>query len=210
MTRTIQTALTVVCGLALVGSLFDLHPWLPIIGVIAGSPFALLAGWQAIKDRTLDVNVLMLLAAAGAVALGHPVEAAVLLFLFSLSSTLEEYAMARTQSAIEGLIRLRPDQAVLVTPEGDSNVPVADVKKGDQVRVKPYELVPLDGTVLSGTSSVDQAAMTGESIHVPRTVGDRVLAGTQNLDGMLVVEVENAVGDTTLEKIVDLVRDAQE
>src|SRR4029077_17767984 len=117
---------------------------------------------EAIKDRRLDVNALMVLAAAGAVALGHPMEAAVLLFLFSLSSTLEEFAMSRTRSAIEGLIKLRPDKAVLVTAEGDRQVPVAEVVRGDTVRVLPYEVVPLDGTVVSGTSSVNQAAMTGE------------------------------------------------
>ncbi len=210
MTRTLQTVLTVICGLGLIGGLFKLHPALPLVSVIAGSPFALMAGWSAIKSKSLDVNVLMLLAAMGAVALGHQIEAAVLLFLFSLSSTLEEYAMARTRSAIEGLIKLRPDQAILVTQEGDSEVPVKDVRKGDRVRVKPFELVPLDGTVIEGSSSVNQAAMTGESQPVVKGAGDQVLAGTQNLDGMLVVEVEHAVGDTTLEKIVELVQDAQE
>ncbi|MBS1716047.1 MAG: cation-translocating P-type ATPase [Armatimonadetes bacterium] len=210
MTRTVQTVLTVLCGLALVGSLFGLHPALPYVAVIAGSPFALMAGWNALKDRRLDVNVLMLLAGAGAVALGHPVEAAVLLFLFSLSSTLEEFALARTKSAIEGLIKLRPDTAVLIEDGGDRTVELTAVKAGDLIRIKPFEVVPLDGVVTSGSSSVDQAAMTGESVPVPRVEGDDVIGGTQNLDGMIVVKVVRASGDTTLEKIVALVQDAQE
>lgn len=208
--RTIQTALTVICGLTLILSFFGLHPALPVIAVLAGSPFALKTGWDSLRRKTLDVNVLMIVAAAGAVALGHTVEAAVLLFLFSLSSTLEEFAMARTRSAIEGLIKLRPDQAILITEAGDVSVPVQDVKVGDHVRIKPYEIVPLDGRVVSGSSSINQAAMTGESVPVSKVVKDPVLSGTQNLDGMLVVEVEKGVGDTTLEKIVELVRDAQE
>jgi Zn2+/Cd2+-exporting ATPase len=118
--------------------------------------------------------------------------------------------MARTKSAIEGLIRLRPDQAILVTPDGDKTVPVSDVQKGDDVRILPFEVVPLDGTVVSGDSNVNQAAMTGESVPVAKAHGAQVLAGTQNLDGMLVVRVERASGDTTLEKIVDLVQNAQE
>lgn len=210
MLRTVQTILTVVCGLALVGSLLSLHPWLPLIAVIAGSPFALMAGWEAVKHRQLDVNVLMLLAGAGAVALGHPTEAAVLLFLFSLSSTLEEFAMARTKSAIEGLVKLRPSTAIVVEEGGDRTVPVEQVVPGQIVRVLPFEQIPLDGVVVSGSSEVNQAAMTGESTPISRTANDAVLSGTQNLDGMLVVQVTKAVGDTTLSKIVDLVRDAQE
>lgn len=210
MHRTLQSVLTIVCGLALVLSLFGIHPLIPIIAVIAGSPFALMAGWEAIKDRRIDVNVLMILAGAGAVSLGHTVEAAVLLFLFSLSSTLEEFAMARSRNAIEELVKLRPDTAIVVAPEGDLTVPVSEVKRGDIVRILAFQQIPLDGVVVGGESNVNQAAMTGESVAVPRAVGDRVLSGTQNLEGMLTVEVSSPVGDTTLERIVALVRDAQE
>lgn len=210
MLRTVQTVLTVICGVALIGSLLSLHPALPYIAVIAGTPFALMSGWEAIRERRLDVNILMLLAGAGAVALGHPIEAAVLLFLFSLSSTLEEFAMARTKSAIEGLVKLRPSNALVVEEGGDKTIPVEEVVPGQTVRVLPFEQIPLDGVVVSGSSEVNQAAMTGESTPVARTVDDAVLSGTQNLDGMLLVRVTKAVGDTTLSKIVELVRDAQE
>ncbi len=205
-----QTLLTAICGISLVLSWFLTQAWLPYVAVVAGAPFALAAGWEALKNRELDVNVLMILAATGAILLGHPAEAAVLLFLFSLSNTLEAYALGRTKSAIEGLMKLRPSQAILVRDGQDVSVPVEDLKVGDVVRVLGFEQIPVDGVVESGATSVDEAAMTGESVPVPKAVGDRVLSGTQNLDGMITLSVTAAVGDTTLEKIVSLVQDAQE
>jgi Zn2+/Cd2+-exporting ATPase len=194
--------LTALCGLALVLGYLGVHPALPYVAVAAGAPFALAAAGRALRDRRVDVNFLMALAAAAAVALGHPEEAAVLLFLFSLSSTLEEYAMARTRSAIEGLVKLRPATATRIGPAG--------LEVGDQVRVSPFQQFPADGTVVSGESAADQAAMTGESVAVAKRPGDLVLAGTQNLEGMLVVSVTHRIGDSTLERIVGLVSEAQE
>ncbi len=202
--------LTALCGLFLVLSFFGLHPVIPYLSVLFGSYFALGAAYRSLRDRELDVNFLMVFAAAGAVAVGHPAEAAVLLFLFSLSSTLESLTLSRTKSAIEGLIKLRPETAIRIGADGDETVPVETLKAGDHVRVPPYQAVPADGIVRQGQTSVDQSAMTGESAAVERVEGDRLLAGTQNLDRMVVMEVTHAVGDTTLEKIVDLVRDAQE
>lgn len=191
-------------------SWFGLHPWLPYIAVAAGAPFAIGSGLAALRDRELDVNVLMILAAAGSILLGRPGEAAVLLFLFSLSNTLEAYALGRTKSAIEGLIKLRPAQAIRVTARGDETVPVESVVVGDVVRVLPFEQIPLDGDIEIGETTVNEAAMTGESESVFKGPGSRVLSGTQNLDSMILVKVTAQAGDTTLEKIVDLVRDAQE
>lgn len=209
MNGKLQTALTVLCGLALALSFFGLHPALPFVAVAAGLPFALKAGLESLASRTLDVNVLMILAGAGAIALGHPGEAAVLLFLFSLSSTLESYALSRTRSAIEGLVRLQPDTAEIVLPEGSKVVRVTEVQVGDLVRVKPFEQVPLDGLVESGATHVDQSAMTGESQPVGKQAGEKVLAGTQNLEGTITLRVQSVAGDSTLEKIVSLVQDAQ-
>ena len=206
----LKVVLTTLCGLALVLSFFDLHPWLPYVSVVFGSYFALKAAYESLKDRSLDVNFLMVFAAGGAVAVGHPSEAAVLLFLFSLSSTLESLTLARTKNAIEGLIKLRPETAIRIQGSEDETVRVEELRVGDQVRIPPYQHIPADGTIVSGNTAIDQSAMTGESAPVERQVGDRVLAGTQNLDRMVVIEVSAAVGDTTLEKIVDLVRDAQE
>lgn len=207
----LKVVLTTLCGLTLVLSFFDLHPSLPFLSVVFGSYFALKSAYESLRDRSLDVNFLMVFAAAGAVAVGHPSEAAVLLFLFSLSSTLESLTLARTKNAIEGLIKLRPETAIRVLENGtDETVKVEMLQVGDHVRVPPYQHVPADGIVVSGTTSIDQSAMTGESVPVERKEGDKVLAGTQNMDRMVVVEVRAAVGDNTLEKIVDLVRDAQE
>ncbi|MBX3117727.1 MAG: heavy metal translocating P-type ATPase [Fimbriimonadaceae bacterium] len=208
--RDIQVILTVLCGIFLVLSFFGLHVSIAYLSVVFGSYFALKSAYEAIRERSLDVNFLMVFAAAGAVALGHPTEAAVLLFLFSLSSTLEAFAMSRTKSAIEGLIKLRPDTALRITASGDEKTPVEEIEVGDMIRVVAFELVPLDGVVESGESSINQSAMTGESVPVSASRGTRVLAGTQNLDGMLTIKVAAKAGQTTLEKIVDLVQDAQE
>ncbi|MBX3111844.1 MAG: cation-translocating P-type ATPase [Fimbriimonadaceae bacterium] len=208
--RAVQIVLTAICGLLTVVSWVVPHPALPYWAVLAGSYFAARAGWRAVQDREIDVNVLMIAAAVGSVAIGHPGEAAVLLFLFSLSSTLEAFALGRTKSAIEGLVKLRPESTLLVADDGDKSVLVKDLKVGDMVRVLPFEHVPVDGEIFSGRTNIDQVAMTGESVPVAKAAGDMVLAGTQNMEGMVVVKVTKAAGDTTLEKIVDLVRDAQE
>ena len=208
--RNPEALLTALCGLFLVVSFFGVHPWIPYIAVALGAPFALVEAFQTVRKRELDVNVLMVLAAIGAVAIGHATDAAGLLFLFSLSHTLEHFAMARTRSAIEGLIQLRPSEAIRLGPGGDERVPVEQLKVGDRVRIPPFESVPVDGEVLEGTGSIDQSAMTGESVPVTKERGDHLLAGTQNLDTSLVIEVTAEVGDTTLDKIVALVEDAQE
>lgn len=216
--RDVQAMLTALCGLFLVASLVVLipglepyrHPALPILSVIFGSYFALGAAWRAVQDRRLDVNILMVLAAAGAIVVGHVEDAAALLFLFSLSSTLEHMAMAKTQSAIASLIKLRPDTAIRVGVEGDETVPTEDLRVGDTVRVLPFQQIPADGTMLQGNASIDESAMTGESTAIEKQEGDRLLAGTQNLDSMLTMRVTTEVGQSTLEKIVAIVQDAQE
>ncbi len=198
------------CGVLTVASWFVPVKSLPYLAVLAGSYFAVKAGWDAVKAREIDVNVLMVGAAVGAVAIGHPMEAAVLLFLFSLSNALEAFALGRTKSAIEGLIKLRPETALLVEDGGDRTVAVKDLQIGDLVRVLPFEQMPVDGEMVGGRTNVNQVAMTGESAPVPKAEGDTVLAGTQNMEGMIVVRVTKSTGDTTLEQIVGLVRDAQE
>jgi len=205
-----QVLLTVLCGLFLVAGLFHLHPIVPYLSVVCGSYFALRTAWESLRSKSIDVNLLMVLAAIGAVAVGQPLDAAALLFLFSLSSTLESLTMARTRSAIEGLIRLRPDQAIRVRNGVEERVKVEALQLGDTIKIPPFEAIPVDGQLIEGESSVDQSAMTGESIPVPKRPGERLLAGTRNLDGALVARVDSTVGDSTLDKIVALVQDAQE
>lgn len=208
--RDLQTILTVLCGLTLVLSFFGVWAWMPYLSVAFGSYFALGSAWGSIKERELDVNFLMVFAAAGAVAVDHAVDAAALLFLFSLSSTLEAFAMSRTKSAIEGLIRLRPSEAILIAEGSDKKVPVESLQVGDEVRILPYEQIPTDGVVLVGAGSVDASAMSGESHPVAVGPGSQLLSGTQNLDTMLTMTVQAVVGQTMLDKVVELVKDAQQ
>lgn len=219
--KDIRVILTALCGITLVISLFDVHPAFAYLACIFGAYFALSSALDSIKRRELDVNMLMVIAAIGAIIVDflgvpdHPKgsgarDAAALLFLFSLSGTLEAFALAKTRSAIEGLVKLRPTQALLVVDGVEHRVPVENLKIDDLVRVPPFEPIPLDGEVVEGRSSVDQSVMTGESIPVAKEVRDHLLAGTTNLEGMLLMRVQSIVGGSTLDKIVDLVREAQE
>jgi Cd2+/Zn2+-exporting ATPase len=206
----VQGILTTLCGISLLLALIPGLGGFAYLAVAFGAYFALGSAWQSLSSRQVDVNLLMVVAAIGAIVVGQPFDAGVLLFLFSLSSALEELAMARTKSAIEGLIRLRPDEAIRIGPSGDERVRVEELRVGDLVRILPFQSVPSDATVEEGQSAVDQSAMTGESVPVAKLPGEPVLAGTQNLDGMLVARVTAELGDSTLDKIVGLVQQAQE
>ena len=208
--RDLQSVLTAACGLALACSFIPGQRWLAFVSVVAGSYFAVRSAYVSIRRREVDVNLLMVLAAAGAVGIGRKRDAAALLFLFSLSSTLESHAMARTRHAIESLIRLRPDTATKVVAGKDTEVPVEDLQIGDLIRIAPFHKIPADAKVEQGQTTVDQSSMTGESIPEQKRPGDTILAGTQNLDTMILASVLRRNADSTLERIVHLVRDAQE
>jgi Cd2+/Zn2+-exporting ATPase len=157
----------------------------------------------------LSVDLLMIVAAAGAAAIGDWVEGAVLLFLFSLSNTLEAYAMYRTTRSIEALMQLRPREATLVRGGEDVRVGVDTLQVGDVVRVRPGERFPVDGAVVEGETWADESTLTGESVPVHKKVGAAVFAGTINGRGSVLVRMTRAVADTTLERIVRMVREAQ-
>jgi Zn2+/Cd2+-exporting ATPase len=186
-------------------------------GATAAYAVAYLAGgWQAtrtavgaLRGGTLDINVLMLTSAAGAATIGYWEEGAILLCLFSLSTTLESYAMDRTRRAIRALMELRPDAAVVVRDGREVQVPVASLRIGDVVTVRPGVRIPVDGAVTAGASVVDQSALTGESIPVEKTPGNPVFAGTINGTGALEVRVTTLPTETTLAKIIALVEEAQ-
>ncbi len=176
----------------------------------------LAGGWQAtrtaiavLRSGILDVNVLMLASAAGAATIGYWEEGAILLCLFSLSTTLESYAMDRTRRAIRALMALRPDEAVVVRDGRELRGPVEALEIGDVVAVKPGTRIPVDGIVTAGASAVDQSALTGESIPVEKAVGAPVFAGTINGTGALEVRVTTLPTETTLAKIIALVEEAQ-
>lgn len=180
-----------------------------VTSYIAGAWSTARLAWQSLWACELNIDVLMLLAAGGSALLGEFAEGAILLFLFSLSHSLETYILGRTRSAIRGLMDLTPEAASVIRDQAEVRIPVDQVQVGELIIVRPAERMPLDGVVEFGQSSVNEAPMTGESLPVEKDVGDRVLAGTLNLDGVLQVRVQRAVHETTLSRMVELVEHAQ-
>ena len=156
-----------------------------------------------------DIDLLMLLAAAGAAVLGEWVEGAFLLFLFSLANALEHYALGRARNAIKALGDLAPAQARVIRDGVETLVPVEQVPVGAIVLVRPAERIPVDGRVADGRSAVNQAPITGESAPVDKAPGLDVFAGTVNGEGALEIETTRAAGDRTLDRVIRLVADAQ-
>jgi Zn2+/Cd2+-exporting ATPase len=177
-----------------------------------GGPAGIDAVRALIRGR-LEIDLLMVLAALAAAAVGEPRDGAILLFLFSLAETLEERAMGTTRRAVAGLMRLRPDTARVLEGNGpdarEVEVAADEVAPGTRLRVRPGERMPLDGVVLEGASAVDQSPITGESVPVDKAVGDEVFAGTVNGHGALVVRTTKAATDSTLARMVRLVTEAQ-
>jgi len=179
------------------------------LSYLAGGTGSALTAWRALRERRIDVNLLMLLAALGAAYLGAWTEGAILLFLFSTSNALEFYVMRRTRRAIRSLMALRPVEALVRRADGEVLVPADTLRIGDIVVVRPAERLAADGTVVRGASSVDQSPITGESIPVDVGAGSRVFAGTINQRGSLEVRVTRGPEDTTLARIIALVEQAQ-
>jgi Cd2+/Zn2+-exporting ATPase len=217
----VAAVLWLVGGLwALVARAPDLAGWLrlrtdpPGLVLLAA---ALIGGWNffpkaltAIRRRRLDMNFLMTVAIIGALAIGEPTEAAAIAALFSLAELLESAAVARARRSIEALVRLAPERARLVGEDGrEVEVPAAELRRGQRVRVRSGEKLPIDGTVADGASAVDEATVTGEAVPVRRAVGDPVFAGTMVVEGFLEVVATTDAGDTTLDRIVRLVRQAE-
>jgi Cd2+/Zn2+-exporting ATPase len=158
---------------------------------------------------TFDIDLLMLVAALGAAALGEWAEGAFLLTLFAFAHALEHYAMGRARGAIRALSELAPARARVRRNGSDVEVPVEQVQIGETVLVRPGDRIPVDGMVASGTSAVNQAPVTGESVPVDKARGDEVFAGTVNGEGALEVRSTKAAGDRTLDRVIKLVEDAQ-
>lgn len=156
-----------------------------------------------------NIDLLMVVAAVGAASIGEWAEGALLLFLFSLGHALEHYAMGRARHAIEALAELAPQTALVLRDGREEQLAIGQVRPGDQVIVKPGERVSVDGTIREGRSAVNQAPITGESVPVDKTPGDKVFAGTVNGEGALVIDVAVAVGDRTLDRVIKLVSEAQ-
>jgi Zn2+/Cd2+-exporting ATPase len=216
----------ILTGLTLLGLLIGLTGWwlhpfifnLPILewggyglNFLAGGIPAGRKAWDSlVRERKLDVDLLMVVAALGAVSVGAAEDGAILLFLFTLSNTLQDWAMQRTSNAIHALMKLNPETATVRDHSGfDRQVPLEGIVVGDTLVVKPGERFAADGAILSGGSSVDESAITGESVPVDKNVGDPVRSGTLNGPGALLVRVERPAGESTLAKLVRMVEAAQ-
>jgi cation-transporting P-type ATPase J len=167
-----------------------------------------LAGLQALRNKTLDVDLLMVAAAIGAAAVGQVLDGGLLIVIFATSGALEATATDRTARAVRGLLDLAPDQATRLTPAGEQNVPAGDLTIGDVILVRPGERIAADGQVQDGASDVDQATITGEPLPVTKNPGDEVFAGTLNGTGALRVRVDRAASDTVVARIVAMVEQA--
>ena len=167
--------------------------------------------WQEVwVARGLGINTLMVIAVTGAMIIGEWAEAAIVVVLFSLGEALEGFAAERARGALETLLDLVPPVALRLGAGGGlDEVPVGDLSLGDRVLIRPGDRVSVDGFVLAGRSAIDQAAITGESMPVDKAPGDAVYAGTINVDGALEVEVTKRAADTTLSRMVELVKEAQ-
>jgi Cd2+/Zn2+-exporting ATPase len=167
-------------------------------------------GWIALKNRNLNINALMSIAVTGAVLIGQWPEAAMVMFLFTVAELIEARSLDRARNAIGGLMQLSPDMATVQQADGQwREIEVKQVALGALVRVRPGERIGLDGEVVSGQSSIDQAPITGESLPVEKGPGDKVFAGTINQAGALEYQVTAAAGQSTLARIIKAVEEAQ-
>ena len=179
------------------------------VSYVFGGWYGLKAGIETLTHGAVDIDLLMILAAIGAVTIGAPFEGAMLLFLFSLSNVLQHYAIGRSRRAIEALMTLRPEEARVRRGDDTEMVPIDDVEPGDVFVVRPGDRIPLDGVVVGGESTVDQSALTGESVPVPKTEADEVFSGTMNEEGSLDVRVTRPAQESTLARLIRMVEDAQ-
>jgi Cd2+/Zn2+-exporting ATPase len=189
------------------------EPFILILNLIsygAGGYYGFRTAVASLREGQVDIDLLMILAAAGAALIDQWHEGATLLFLFSLSNVLQEYALGRSRSAIRSLMKLYPSEAKVHRGEAVEIVPVDQIRVGDVVLIEPGERIPVDGVVVSGRSSVDQSPITGESMPVDKAVEDRVFAGSLNQQGALDVKATQPASDTVLARVIKLVEEAQD
>lgn len=196
-----------ICSLAHQPLAAEILEWVSLgIGLIHGSR----AAWESISQRRVDIDVLMVVGAVVAAAIGHPAEGALLLFLFVLAGALEELAMQRTQREVESLHALMPTEALVLRNDQWVDVEPADLKVGERLKIRPGQRVPTDAVVVLGRSSLDQSAITGESIPRAVDIGDEIYAGTINSDDVLEATVTKAASESSLQRVLTLVTQARE
>ena len=210
-----QLAAAILCGVLGLTAHFLLTGY----GSVAAYVFAYLAGgfypaedvWERLQKRTIDVHFLMIFVAAGAAGIGAWAEGATLLFLFSFSGALEHYALGRTQKEIRSLFRDAPKVATALDAQGhEREVKVEQLTRGMRLLIKPGAQFPVDGEIVRGGSAADESNLTGEATPVKKSVGDTVLAGTINLWGAVEVVVTRPAAESSLQKIITLIKEAQQ
>ncbi len=165
---------------------------------------------ETIANKELNVEFLMILAAIGSAIIGYWTEGAILIFIFAVSGALETYAMNKSHKEISALMDLQPEEAWLINDQGETErVAVSSLQLGDRLLIKPGERVPTDGMIIEGATSIDEAAITGESIPVTKLVGADVYAGTVNMTGAVTMEMTKPNSESLFQKIIDLVQSAQ-
>ncbi|MGX0892992.1 Cd2+/Zn2+-exporting ATPase [Pseudomonas sp. ADAK2 TE3594] len=181
-----------------------------LISILSGGLSTYKKGWIALKNLNLNINALMSIAVTGAILIGQWPEAAMVMFLFTVAELIEARSLDRARNAIGGLMQMTPEQATVQQADGSWVAqPVKNIELGARVRVRPGERIGLDGEVLSGSSTIDQAPITGESLPVEKTIGDKVFAGTINQSGSLEYTVTAAANNSTLARIIHAVEQAQ-
>lgn len=181
-----------------------------ILAYVIGGYFKAKEGiTDTVQNKTLNVELLMVLAALGSAIIGYWEEGAILIFIFALSGALETYTMSKSRKEISALMSLQPEEAWLIKDGKEVKVAVEKLQVGDHIFVKPGERIPADGCVIKGRTSVDQAAITGESIPVGKGLNDGVFAGTVNISGSITVEITKPSSETLFQKIITLVQNAE-
>ncbi|WP_260399522.1 heavy metal translocating P-type ATPase [Peribacillus simplex] len=204
----------ILIALGFIGSFNGISPlmstMLYVIAMVISGYKPVKSAFYAIKSRSLDMNVLMSAAAIGAALIGEWLEGATVVWLFAIGNLLQTKSIERTRNSIRNLMDLAPPEAWVSVGSEIIKKPVEEVTVGDIIIVKPGDKIPLDGEIIQGESSVNQAPITGESIPVDKEIGDTVYAGTINENGSLEIKVTKLVEDTTISKIIHLVEEAQE
>jgi Zn2+/Cd2+-exporting ATPase len=214
----VMLLLAAICGLStLIGFLLGragirgefIAPFFAV-AYVTGGWFAIQDVWHALKRGKIDIQFLMVAVAVGALFVRGWTEGATLLFLFSLSNGLEQFANYRTRKSIESLLKVAPKHALRRENGHWVEGPIEEVQIGDELLVKPGELFPVDGVMIEGATSADESALTGEAIPVLKQVGDVVSGGTLNLDGQSVIRSTHRLGESALSRILGLIEMAQQ
>ncbi len=195
---------------SLIPSSAPVSDFLYAVAIVVGGYFIAKSGFISLRMKTLDMNFLVTIAALSAAFIGQWLEGALVLFLFSVGNTLESYAMERNRRELRSLIDQSPKVALVRRSHHEVVLSVEQIVIGDIVIVKPGERMPVDGLIISGSSSVNQAPITGESLPVEKSLGDNVYAGSINGNGALEVKATKFASDSTIAKVMDLIERAQE